>query len=430
MAYPAAVDSSLPQLTQPPGVAALQRSLLWLVGTAGAIVYIEPSPYEFATLAAIIVFFATGLRMRLAFVPLLLLLFLVNIGYTICAVYLMDKTPVVNWIMTSWYMAVTVIFFALVFSQDTAARLELLRRGMIFGAVIASVAGIAGYFHLVPGEHDVLTLYGRARGTFKDPNVLSAYLILPALFVLQSVVTDRFGKTVRSAIVLGIISLALLLAFSRAAWGQFVLTSAFMLALMFLTSPSTKQRSRLITTAVIAAAAIALLLAILLSFDSIDSLFKQRASFDQSYDEGRFGRFGRYILGFQMALDVPLGIGPLQFTRFFPEDTHNSYLNAFMSGGWISGICYPALIFTTVILGFRYIFVRVPWQRTYLAIFAAFLGTVGESFIIDTDHWRHFWLMLGTMWGMFAAAHQYMADARSTGAAIEPPARFKAMARS
>ncbi|MBS0528129.1 MAG: O-antigen ligase domain-containing protein, partial [Proteobacteria bacterium] len=37
---------------------------------------------------------------------------------------------------------------------------------------------------------------------------------------------------------------------------------------------------------------------------------------------------------------------------------------------------------------------------------------VGESFIIDTDHWRHFWLMLGTMWGMFAATHQYKADAR------------------
>jgi len=61
-------------------------------------------------------------------------------------------------------------------------------------------------------------------------------------------------------------------------------------------------------------------------------MFKQRASFDQSYDEGRFGRFGRHILGAQMALELPFGIGPLQFTKFFPEDTHNSYLNAFMSG--------------------------------------------------------------------------------------------------
>ena len=158
----------------------------------------------------------------------------------------------------------------------------------------------------------------------------------------------------------------------------------------------------------------------LLSFDSIGEMFKQRASFDQSYDEGRFGRFGRHILGAQMALDLPFGIGPLQFNRYFPEDTHNSYLNAFMSGGWISGICYPALVFITAIMGFRHIFVRVPWQRAYLAIFAAFLGTVGESFIIDTDHWRHFWMMLGAMWGMFAAAQR---TGRVPKARMSPPSR-------
>ena len=155
-----------------------------------------------------------------------------------------------------------------------------------------------------------------------------------------------------------------------------------------------------------------MLIGVLLSFNSISEMFKQRASLDQSYDSGRFGRFGRHILGAEMALDLPFGIGPLQFNRYFPEDTHNSYLNAFMSGGWIAGVCYPALVFVTVIMGFRYVFVRVPWQRAYLAIFAAFLGTVGESFIIDTDHWRHFWLMLGAMWGMFAAAQRYRANAR------------------
>jgi len=159
---------------------------------------------------------------------------------------------------------------------------------------------------------------------------------------------------------------------------------------------------------------------ILLQFDFIADMFKQRASFDQKYDEGRFGRFGRHVLGAQMALDLPFGIGPLQFTRFFPEDTHNSYLNAFMSGGWISGVCYPALVFITALLGFRYIFVRVPWQRAYLAVFAAYLGTVGEAFIIDTDHWRHFWMMLGAMWGMFVATQQYMATAQLRAASAQP----------
>src|SRR3954466_5783270 len=409
MAYAATAGEMNAAVRAAPGVLALQRALVWLVGASGAIVFIEPSPYEIVTLLATVTFFATGLRLRLVLMPLVLALVLLNFGYTISAIPLLDQPEVASWIATSWYMAVTVVFFAMVTSEDTAARLDMLRRGLVGGAMIASLSAIAGYFNLVPGGHDLLTLYERARGTFKDPNVLGAFLVLPALFVLQSVVSDRFGKAFRSAIAFGIMSLAILLAFSRAAWGLLAIASVFMLALMVLTSSSRAQRSRIIAMALAAAVVVALLLVVLLSLDSVAEMFRQRASFDQSYDEGRFGRFGRHILGAQMALELPFGIGPLQFTKFFPEDTHNSYLNAFMSGGWISGICYPALVFTTVIMGFRHVFIRVPWQRAYLAIFAAFLGTVGESFIIDTDHWRHFWMMLGAMWGMFSAAHQYMA---------------------
>jgi hypothetical protein len=405
MAY--AATAGIAQATAAPGVQALQRALVWLIGACGAVVFIEPSPYELATLIAIVLFFATGLRLRLVLMPLALLLVLVNLGYSICAIPLLDQPEIASWIVTSWYMAVTVVFLAMVLSEDTAPRIDMLRRGLVVGGLIASFAAIGGYFNLVPGGHDLLTLYERARGTFKDPNVLGAFLILPALLALQSVVTERFGKAFRGATAFSIISLAVLLAFSRAAWGQLVLTAAFMLALMILTSRSHGERSRIVITALAAVVLAGLLVIVLLSFHSIADMFQQRASFDQSYDEGRFGRFGRHILGAQMALDLPFGIGPLQFHRYFPEDTHNSYLNAFMSGGWVSGVCYPALVFTTVILGFRNIFVRVPWQRTYLAIFAAFLGTVGEAFIIDTDHWRHFWLMLGAMWGMMAAAQPY-----------------------
>jgi hypothetical protein len=411
MAYAATAGGLSSSVTAAPGVLALQRALVWLVGASGAIVFIEPSPYELVTLGAAVIFMATGLRLRLAFMPLLLLLFLLNVGYSIGAIPFIDRPEVANWIATSWYMAVTVMFFAMVVADDTEARLDMLRRGLIVGGMIAAVTGIAGYLNLVPGGHDLLTLYERARGTFKDPNVLGAFLILPALFALQSVVSDRLGKSFRATIALGIMALAILLAFSRAAWGGLAITSGFMLALMVLTSRSRGQRSRIVVMAVVAVIVVVLLLAVLLSFDSIRDMFSQRASFDQSYDEGRFGRFGRHVLGAQMALDLPFGIGPLQFHNYFPEDTHNSYLNAFMSGGWVAGICYPALVFVTVITGFRHVFVRVPWQRAYLAIFAAFLGTVGESFVVDTDHWRHFWMMLGAMWGMFAAAQPYRASA-------------------
>jgi hypothetical protein len=412
MAYATATSGPAPQAAAAPaGVLALQRALVWLVGASGAIVFIEPSPYEVMTLTAAAIFVATGLRLRLLFMPLILLLVLLNAGYSIAAIPLLDNPLIASWIATSWYMAFTVIFFAMVVAEDTAARLDMLRRGLVTGAVIAALAAVAGYLNLVPGGYDLLTLYGRARGTFKDPNVLGAFLILPSLFVLQTIVTASLGKAFRATITFGIMALAILLAFSRAAWGGLILTSAFMLMLMIMATASGKERSRIVTMTLVAALLAVALIAVLMSFDSVADMFRQRASFDQSYDEGRFGRFGRHILGADMALDLPFGIGPLQFHHYFPEDTHNSYLNAFMSGGWLSGVCYPALVFLTVMTGFRHVFVRVPWQRAYLAIFAAFLGTVGESFIIDTDHWRHFFMMLGIMWGMFAAAQPYRTNA-------------------
>lgn len=407
MASLAAADLPLSAPATRSTLATLQHVLIWLVGACGGVVLIEPSPYELATLAAIVFFFATGLRLQPVFVPLLFLLVVVNAGYTACSVSLLDKPEIVNWILTSWYLAATALFFAMVLSENTESRLEALRRGLIAGAVITSLAGILGYFRVLPGAHDMFTLYGRARGGFKDPNVLAAFLILPAMFSLQTVMTAPFWKSVRAALALGIISLAILLAFSRASWGLLVGCSMSTLTLMYLTSPSRAQRLRIVTMAIAAIIAAALLVAVLLSLNSVADLFKERASFSQSYDSGRFGRFGRHSLGFQMALDLPMGIGPLQFSKFFPEDTHNSFLNAFMSGGWISGIAFPVLIAITIVMGLKIVFTRVPWQRSYLAVLSVFLGTVVESFIIDVDHWRHFWMMLGTMWAMFAAAHAY-----------------------
>src|ERR1700761_2131267 len=194
MTYMATADRFAPSPLAAPGVLALQRALMWLVGASGAIVFVEPSPYELVTVLATVFFFATGARLRLAFMPLLLLIVALNIGYSMGAIPLFDQSDVFSWIMTSWYMAITVIFFAVVISEDTAARLDMLRRGLLVGAMIAAIAGIAGYFNLVPGGYDLLTLYERARGTFKDPNVLGAFLVLPALFVLQSVVSDPIGK--------------------------------------------------------------------------------------------------------------------------------------------------------------------------------------------------------------------------------------------
>src|SRR6476659_9042501 len=110
MAYAATAEVYLPPAAAP-GTLALQRALVWLVGASGAIVFVEPSPYEIMTLLATLVFFATGIRLKLVFMPLILLMVLLNVGYTIGAIPVMDRPGVANWIATSWHMAVTVVLF-------------------------------------------------------------------------------------------------------------------------------------------------------------------------------------------------------------------------------------------------------------------------------------------------------------------------------
>jgi hypothetical protein len=184
-----------------------------------------------------------------------------------------------------------------------------------------------------------------------------------------------------------------------------------MMALTFLTSRSVKERLRIVLLAIVGMVVITLLIAVLLSIGDVADLFKERAAFEQDYDIGRYGRFGRYLLGADLALEHPFGIGPLQFSRLYVEDPHNTFLNAFMSGGWLAGFCYLTLSAVTVVKSTRFIFVRTPWQPIYHAVYAAYLGVVVESAIIDIDHWRHYFLILGVLWGLMAASRPYQSTA-------------------
>ena len=385
----------------------LRCAMLWLTGACGAIVFVEPSPYEVMSFLTLATFAFGGLTLSSGLMPLGVLLVLVNTGYSISGWTVIDDARVLPWLITSWYLALTALFFAAMLGVNTEARLNAVLRGCVIGGVIASIAAIVGYSRVFSGLNDLLLLYDRSRGTFMDPNVLGAFLIFPTLLAMQPVFSGTFRQAIKSSLLVGLMATAILLSFSRAAWGQIVYTAAIMLALTFITTRSPSHRLRIVLLSMTGVVLMALFIAALISIDSVADLFKQRASFEQSYDLGAQGRFARYGLGAILALDKPFGIGPLQFAKFFPEDTHDSFLNAFMSGGWLSGACYPVLIALTLIYGFRAVFVRTPWQPSTIAVFAGLFGVVSESVIIDIDHWRHTFLLLGVMWGLIAATKRH-----------------------
>jgi hypothetical protein len=286
----------------------------------------------------------------------------------------------------------------------------------VIGGVIASLAAIIGYSRVISSLNELLLLYDRSRGTFKDPNVLGAFMVFPTLLALQPIISGKFRDAMKGVVLLGLFVPAILLSFSRAAWGQIVYCSLVVLALTFVTTRSSSHRLRLVLLSLTGVVVLVGFIGALLSIDAVADLFKQRASFEQSYDMGAQGRFARHALGAIMALDMPIGIGPLQFHKYFPEDTHNSFLNAFMSGGWLAGVFYPALVAMTLVFGFRMVFVRSPWQQTAIVVFAGYFGVATESFIIDTDHWRHTFLLMGVMWGLIAATQRYKLQDREQAA--------------
>jgi O-antigen ligase len=403
-AYEAAAHA--PRLSR--SVERMRGALLWLTGFASAFVFMEPSPYEIAALLTIVVFAMTGLTLRPALMPLVILLVLYDLGFSIAVLQVADQPKLVIWVLVSIYLTATAIFFACVLNTNTQERLTLLCRGLVVAAAIASIVSILAYFRVLGGLSEMFLRFDRARGTFNDPNVLGAFLIFPSLLVLQRILSERGASALRAAALLFLFTCALLLSFSRAAWGQFAFTSVLLMVLTFLTSRSSRERTRLIIIAVVGVIAVAVFVAGLLSIGRVAELFQQRASLEQDYDVGHLGRFGRYTLGALLGLDNPFGIGPMQFAQIFPEDPHNTYLNTFMSGGWLSGLSYLALVIATLIMATRFVFVRTPWQRSYLVVYCAFVGVQMESAIIDTDHWRHYFLLLGLIWGLMIASRPYI----------------------
>jgi hypothetical protein len=380
--------------------AAIKRGVLWLLTACSGLALIEPSPYELVFLLAVFVFAVTGIRFSQKLLPMALLLLLYNIGGTFALIPWMDDAAAVRFTAVSVYLMVTAIFLAAIMADDALGRLDTLRKGYLFAAWFAGFAGILGYFD-VGGLGAIFSLYGRASGTFKDPNVLGPFLVLPIIYVLQHILSGRLGL-MRGLLVMSVPLAALFLTFSRGAWGNLVAAALLMIALTFLTAPNADRRARIVALTLAALGLLTVALLVALSFENIRSIFEMRASLVQEYDGGVTGRFGNQLRSIPLLLDEPNGFGPLRFRWLFPEDPHNVYINAFASYGWLGGVSWLALMAATCLVGWRLVFQRSPTQNHAIVLWSVLFVTILQGLQIDTDHWRHMYLMLGLVWGVAA----------------------------
>lgn len=365
----------------------------------------EPAPYELFMAALIGLWAIVGLRISRGIAPLLVLLVTFNVGGMLSLTVMDDLSEGPMYIAVSLFLALSAVFFAAII-EARPARLELIFRAWVAGALITALLGILGYFHAFPGS-EAFTLYDRAKGAFQDPNVFGPYLVPPSLYLMYGLLSGRILGAPLKVIGVLILALAVFLSFSRAAWALYLFSVVALVFVMLLKERTGVFRLKILILSLSAAGLMIVSLLVALQFEKVSNLFSSRTQLVQEYDGGHLGRFERHRIGFLMAMERPLGIGPLAFNKMFPEDEHNTWLKSLTTYGWLGFVCFLTLISWTLSAGFKALLRNRPWQPFLMIAYIALVGHVAIGFVIDMDHWRHFYLLLGIIWACIALERRH-----------------------
>jgi O-antigen ligase len=383
-------------------------ALVWLTIALSALVFTEPAPVDVAMLLLIGLLPMIGLvRITPPLIVVFALWLVVAATKVFATMNAIDIAKAVPHTAVTLFLIVGMFVLAAFVADKPERHTRLIFHAYIYAGVFAAIAGLVGYFSLLPGAYDLLTKYGRASGTFKDPNVYGPFLVPPLVFALHRLLEGARRTFVWLALSAGLMGFAILLSFSRGAWVNLAISVVVFCALSFLTAKSNRQRVRLICVGLGGGLFACLILTAALQFDEIGRLFETRATLTQSYDEGPEGRFGGQQKAMALIVENPFGIGPQQFApNFHFEEPHNVYLAMFLNAGWLGGGLFAVLMLMTSLIGLVHAFRRTKTQPLFLIAFACFVANVLEGFIIDLDHWRHVFLLMAIMWGLMLGDRQ------------------------
>lgn len=244
---------------------------------------------------------------------------------------------------------------------------------------------------------------GRPKGFFKDPNVAGPFVVTGVLYALSRFVFLKTGLLSRAGLLLLLTLVGTLVSFSR---GALINLLAGILAIGVV-SLLARRGLRF------GFAVSAIILLMLLTLPYLLGPSGQAFRFIGLVSYDKYGRFIAWKSALMIARDYFYGIGPGQFEIYSPEyqlampgtvyitpSAHNLYLRVLAENGVLGfvtlGIALTVLLLS---LGKAICSALLSHNRELLAdgawLFSALWGIMIESFVIDTLHWRHFWIIAG-----------------------------------
>ncbi len=262
--------------------------------------------------------------------------------------------------------------------------------------VVAAISGALGplalYAH-IPGRAHLMYGTTRAQGLFKDPNVYSAFLVPAGVILLEELTTSRILHWRRRTIaaLFAIISIGVVVAYSRAAWLNYALAVG---TLVLVQSNRRGGFRRALKSLMILGASALVGFAVLAATGSLS--FLQRRSGLQGYDTQRFAN---QAASFNDMFKHVFGYGPGQTELLRPISTHSAYVRAAFEQG-VPGLATLLLVFgATLLCALLLVRRRVEVNGVgTAALLGIWLGLLANSFFIDTLHWRHLWIFAGLIW--------------------------------
>jgi O-antigen ligase len=390
--------------------------LMWLAIASGAIVFTEPAPFDALMLGLALLLPAIGLARMTAGTAVMAALWLVVAagGFT-ASLMAGDLAGSATHAAVTLFLSIACVLIAAFVAKAPQHHTTLVMNAYVCAGALAAACGIIGYFDLIPGTRELMTNYGRARGLFKDPNVFGPFLVPPLVYVLSRAPALPWYRALLVIPIGGLLALGVLLSFSRGAWINLALALGLLGVLTVFISRTALDRVRLASIALCGGLLALVAIGAVMQIDGVRDLLAERASLSQSYDVKPEGRFDGHAKALALAVAHPLGIGAKEFAaHHHPEDAHNVYYSMLLNAGWLGGLTYLALVVIILSHGGRHILHESRVRPLLVPLWCCFAAVAIEGVIIDTDHWRHFFVLAGLVMGLSESARLEFTARRHT----------------
>lgn len=355
------------------------------------VVLVEPAPSD-GVFVVLIGIALVGRRFRLSAVPFPVVAALAVLAAfnLLSAVQVADPQRAASYFLISVFVATMALWLS--GYVTTRGRARLLVRAYLVAAVSSAVVGVLALLAPLPGA-EVLAQGGRARALFQDPNVFGPFLIPALLIVIEEILQPRLlsARLPTKAVVAAILALGVLFSYSRGAW----LNLAVAVIVMGVVFPLRRGGARRALGLLAIAGMAAVVLASTVVLTGSGDFLAERAQ-PQAYDQQRFS--GQRA-GLEPALRYPFGAGPGQFESIARISAHSTYARVLGEQGFPGLIALLVLLTFTLAAALRNaILGRGTYGIGSVALLAAWCGLLVNSFVVDTLHWRHLWIVAALIW--------------------------------